>query len=97
MDSPDLGHDRPDKTSKVKDDANGKRSQGHRENREMDRTTIGRNYYSLSEKFSKRKSRSTYAGSLGQMIARWKKCGDHDHYTLSCVPPSTNRSVEQLE
>ena len=40
MDSPDLGHDRPDKTSKVKDDANGQRSQDHREAREVDRTTI---------------------------------------------------------
>ena len=39
MDSQDLGHDRPDKTTKVKDDANGQRSQGHRETREVDRTT----------------------------------------------------------
>src|SRR5208282_6282311 len=48
MDSQDLGHDRPDKASKVKDDANSQRSQGHRENREVDRTTIGQNYHSLS-------------------------------------------------
>src|SRR5271167_231481 len=41
MDTQHLGHDRPDKASKVKDDANLKRSQGHRETREVDRTTIG--------------------------------------------------------
>ena len=36
MDPQHLGHDRPDKASKVKDDANGQRSQGHRETREVD-------------------------------------------------------------
>ena len=48
MDSQDLGHDRSDKASNVKDDANGQRSQGHRETREVDRTTIEQKYYSLS-------------------------------------------------
>src|SRR5208337_191643 len=40
MDTQHLGHDRPDKTSKIKNDANLKRSQSHRKTREMDRTTI---------------------------------------------------------
>ncbi len=48
MDSQDLGHDRSDKASKVKNDANGQRSQGHRETREVGRTTVGQNYHSLS-------------------------------------------------
>ncbi len=64
MDSPDLGHDRPNKTLKIKDDANGKRSQDHRETREMDRTTIGRNCDSLAEKFSKRLRRERVAARI---------------------------------
>ena len=62
MDSPDLGHDRPDKASKVKDDANRQRSQGHREAREVDRTTVGQNYYSLSGT-----GQTTCGGTLARM------------------------------
>ena len=73
MDSQDLGHDRPDKASKVKDDANGQRSQGHRETREVDRTTVGQNYYSLSGT-DQTSCGGTPAGDDVQSLVFWCVC-----------------------
>ena len=68
-----LGHDRPDKASKVKDDANGQRSQGHRETREVDRTTVGQNYYSLSGT-DQTSCGGTPAGDDAQSLGFWCVC-----------------------